>query len=319
MHVLGIDAGGTKTVAYLADGEGRIVGEGRASGANLTAHGELEVEKVLHRVIEQAVGDREEAISAVCLGIAGVDRTEDVDVVRGVLRRLGFRTRVLIVNDALVALVAGAGDGPGIVVISGTGSITYGVSARGVAARAGGWGSVLADEGAGYWIGRQALAAVMRAFDGRGPATRLTPLMLEHFQVARPDGLIREVYDRGETRRIVAAAGVVVEHARAEGDVVAGEILRDASAELAGAVRSVAARLDMRSESFPTVLAGGMFRVIPWLAADVTRRLQEIIPLSSVARLEIEPAIGAVRLALREARGGAHIPPYVDTPASTPA
>lgn len=319
MHVLGIDAGGTKTVAYLADADGRVVGEGRAGGANLQAHGELEVEKALHQVIEQAMGEHEVAASAVCLGIAGVDRPDDASVVRSILRRLGFKARVLIVNDALVALVAGTGDEPGIVVISGTGSIAYGVSGRGVAARAGGWGSVLGDEGAGYWIGRRALVAVMRAFDGRGPSTRLMPLMLKHFQVTRPDGLVREIYDRDAARHAVAAAGVIVEQARQDGDVVAAEILRDASAELAEAVRSVAARLDMRGDAFRTVLAGGMFKVIPWLAADLTRRLEDVVPRSSVARLEVEPALGAVRLALSEARGGAHIPPYVDTSTSTPA
>jgi N-acetylglucosamine kinase-like BadF-type ATPase len=317
MYVLGIDAGGTKSVAYLADAEGHTVGQGRAGGANLQAHGELEVEKVLHRIIEQATGDRDVAVTALCLGIAGVDRADDADVVRCILRRLGFKSHTLIVNDALIALVAGVDDQPGIVVISGTGSIAYGVSSRGVAARAGGWGSVLGDEGSGYWIGRRALAAVMRAFDGRGPSTRLTPLMLEHFQVTRPDGLVREIYDRDVARQVVAAAGAIVERARAEGDVVASEILQDASAEIGEAVRSVATRLDMRGDAFRTVLAGGMFKVIPWLVADVARRLEDVVPRSTVVLLDVEPAVGAVRLALREANGGAQVPPYLDAPAAS--
>lgn len=313
MHVLGIDAGGTKSVAYIADRDGRIVGEGRGGGANLQAHGELEVEKVLHDAIEQAAGERDIAVSAVCLGIAGVDRPDDERIVRGILRRLGFKSHVLIVNDALIALTAGVGDDPGIVVVSGTGSIVYGVNRRGVAARAGGWGSVLGDEGAGSWIGKRALVAVMRAFDGRGPATRLTPLMLEHFGVARPDGLVREIYERDGARAAVASAGVIVDRARQEGDVVAEEILRDASRELAESVRSVAMRLNMRGDAFRTVLAGGVFRVIPWLAADLAVRLEEVIPRSTVVRLHAEPALGAVRLALREAAGGVRIPPYIDS------
>src|SRR5918994_242731 len=181
MYVLGIDAGGTKTVCYLADAHGHIVGEGRAGGANLQAHGELEVEKVLHAVIDQAVGDRAILPVAVCLGVAGVDREEDDRVVRGIMRRLGFKSHTLVVNDALVALVAGAGDDPGVVLIAGTGSIAYGVNTDGYAARSGGWGFVLGDEGSGYWIGRQALTAVVRAADGRGAKTRLTELVLEHF------------------------------------------------------------------------------------------------------------------------------------------
>src|SRR5262245_43773067 len=147
MHVLGIDAGGTKTVALLADGDGRIIGEGRAGAANLQTEGELEVEKILHTVIDRASEGWPQTPAAVCLGMAGVDREDDARIIGGIMRRLGFRTNALIVNDALIALVAGAGASPGVVVISGTGSIAYGISHHGVAARAGGWGPTLGDEG----------------------------------------------------------------------------------------------------------------------------------------------------------------------------
>ena len=131
MHVLGIDAGGSKTVALMADSNGRIVGEGRAAGANLQPTA-LQVEKVLHEVIERAMSDRQTPPDAVCLGMAGVDRANDGPVIADIMRRLGFRQNTLIVNDALIALVAGAGPGPGVVVISGTGSIAFGVSHHGL-------------------------------------------------------------------------------------------------------------------------------------------------------------------------------------------
>jgi N-acetylglucosamine kinase-like BadF-type ATPase len=312
MYVLGIDAGGTKTVCYLADANGSVVGEGRGGGANLQAHGELEVEKVLHGVIDQAVGDRSILPTAVCLGVAGVDRPEDDQTVREILRRLGFRRHTLVVNDALIALVAGVGDDPGVVLISGTGSIAYGVNEAGLAARAGGWGFVLGDEGSGYWIGRHALAAVVREADGRGPHTQLTPLVLEHFDLARVDGLVRAVYDRGLQRHLVAALGSVVERAREIGDVVAAEILDQAGEELTRAAASVIERLEMRGRSFGLVLAGGMFKVIPWLGDDVTHRLAEVAPRATVARLVVEPAVGAVRLAVRQLREGVRVPPYVE-------
>jgi len=318
MYVLGIDAGGTKTVCYLADVHGNIIGEGRGGGANLQAHGELEVEKVLHGVIEDAVGERTIVPIAVCLGVAGVDRAEDDRIVRAIMRRLGFRTHTLVVNDALVALVAGAGNDPGVVLIAGTGSIAYGVNPDGYAARAGGWGYVLGDEGSGYWIGRQALTAVVRAADGRGPRTQLTALVLEHFQLTQVAGLVREVYDKGMRRQAVAALGAVVDEARAGGDVAASEILHEAGDELTRAAASVIERLQMRGQPFRTVLSGGMFRVIPWLANDVVRRLAEVAPRTVVTQLEVEPALGAVHLALREIRGEFRIPPYLDSMA-TPA
>jgi glucosamine kinase len=311
MYVLGIDAGGTKTVCLLADADGTILGEGRGTGANLQAHGELEVEKVLHAIIEQAIGNRVIVPSATCVGIAGVDRPEDDRIVRGIMRRLGFRSRALVVNDALIALVAGVGDEPGVVIIAGTGSIAYGVNRDGYAARAGGWGFVLGDEGSGFWIGREALMAVVREADGRGPRTKLTPLVLEHFTLEQASGLVHEVYDRGLHRPAVAALGPVVERARAEGDVVAGEILRHASEELTRAAASVIERLQMRGTSFQTVLSGGMFRVIPWLVEDVRRRLAEVAPRATVSLLSVEPAMGALHLALGELRGGARLPSYI--------
>src|SRR5262245_34090127 len=246
MHVLGIDAGGTKTVALLADGDGNILGEGRAGAANLQTEGELEVEKILHTVIEQATGGRHMTLAAVCLGMAGVDREDDARIIRDVMRRLGFRSNALIVNDALIALVAGAGPSPGVVVISGTGSIAYGVNQHGVAARAGGWGPTLGDEGSGYWIGRRALVAVMRDVDCRGPRTALTSLVLHHFSLTKPQALVAEIYHQPQGRRVIAALGSVVDQARAEGDNVAIDIMKHAADELALAAASVISRLEMR-------------------------------------------------------------------------
>jgi N-acetylglucosamine kinase-like BadF-type ATPase len=311
MHVLGIDAGGTKTVCILADADGRVVAEARGSGANLQAAGELEVEKVLHHVMEGVLGESDVLPAAICLGIAGVDRPEDADAVRGIMRRIGFKTRTLVVNDALIALVAGAGENPGVVLVAGTGSIAYGKDARGHAARAGGWGYLLGDEGGGYWIGRAALAAVVRQYDGRGPATLLTELVLNRLNLASPTALIREIYDRDVHRRTITGLASLVQAAMEQRDAVAADILTRAGAELASAAASVISRLEMRGDVFPTILSGGIFRGVPWLAADVTRRISEAAPRSEVRLLDVEPAIGAVRLAIATAQGRVTLPSYI--------
>jgi N-acetylglucosamine kinase-like BadF-type ATPase len=310
MHVLGIDAGGTKTVCLLADEHGAIVSEGRGPGANLHAAGELAVEKVLHGVMEAAIGDRGITPAAICLGIAGVDRDDEARTVRALMRRIGYKSRVLVVNDALIALVAGAGDAPGIVIIAGTGSIAYGRNAAGEAARAGGWGHMIGDEGSGYWIGREALAAVMRGADGRGPATGLTAEILAHFDVEDVSRLPRIVYDRDVPRASVAAVGPIVQRVGEQGDAVAMRILERAADELVLAARSVATRLEMRGDAFTFYLAGGVFPVVPWLAEELPRRLVEVAPRCQVQILQDEPAVGAVWLALAEARGGARVPAY---------
>jgi N-acetylglucosamine kinase-like BadF-type ATPase len=147
MPVLGIDVGGTKTVCLLADDDERVIAEGREVGANLQGAGELVLEKVLHSVMEKTLEGTGLIPKAICLGIAGVDRASDEAVVRSIMSRIGYKARVLVVNDALIALQAGIRDAPGIVIVSGTGSIAYGRNAHGESARAGGWGYVLGDEG----------------------------------------------------------------------------------------------------------------------------------------------------------------------------
>jgi N-acetylglucosamine kinase-like BadF-type ATPase len=319
VFVIGIDAGGTKTVCQLADETGAILQETRGPGANLQAVGELEVEKVLHDVMERATraagGAAPGAVdgispAAICLGIAGVDREDDAAVVADIMRRIAHQTRVLIVNDALVALEAGVPGEPGVVVIAGTGSIAYGRNARGEAARAGGWGYVLGDEGSGYWIGRTALRAVLREADRRGDPTSLTGRLLSHFNASKPQDLIHEVYYGGLRPTAIAALASHVQQAYEEGDTVAAGILDGAARELTASAESVAKRLGLLDEARTYLLAGGVFKGVPWLVGEMTRRLTAVAPKALVARLDIEPAIGAVRLALAEARGGAKIPVY---------
>jgi glucosamine kinase len=297
-HVLGIDAGGTKTRALLADETGRTVASASAGGANLRTHGELAVEKVLHYVIEQveiAAGARAEALA---LGIAGADRPDDHAMLRAILSRIGFRSRVVVSNDARVAFVAGSPGGVGLALVCGTGSIAWGRNAAGEIARAGGWGWHLADEGSGFWIGEQAMRAAMRAYDGRGPLTTLVDSLSEHFGLESTEGLIRAVYDREYPRHDVARFSVRVAAAAAEGDAVAREILAHAAAELVLAARTVVGRLRLEEMPHDVVLSGGTFQALPGLAESVARDLAA--PLRRVSRLEEEPAVGAVRLALDE-------------------
>jgi N-acetylglucosamine kinase len=310
VHVLGIDVGGTKTVCLLGDERGDAIASAKGPGANLQAVGELGLEKVLHRVMEETLAGETAAPGAICLGIAGVDRPEDAAVVRGVMARIGFKARILVVNDALVALRAAVPEGAGIVIVAGTGSIAYGCDRDGWAARAGGWGYVLGDEGSGYWMGRLAVRAIVREADGRGTPTTLTRRVLAHFGVDRPEDLLYTVYREDFEPAVLARVAAHVQEARDEGDVVAGTILARAAGELAAAAASVTARLGMAADEFTFVLSGGMFKAVPWLRDEVTRLLPTLAPRSRVVHLQTEPALGAVRLALAELRGGPALPVY---------
>ncbi len=285
MYVLGIDAGGTKTVCLLADDSGRVLAESHGGGANLQASGELEVEKVLHQVMEETLGPARHSSGR---DLPGNCRCRSSERRSGgsaaSCARIGFKTRVTVVNDALVALVAGAGEQPGVVIVAGTGSIAYGVDAARRACRAGGWGYLLGDEGGGFWIGRAALSAVVRQFDGRGPATRLTELVLAEMHLATPSELIHAIYDRGLQRPLVAGLADVVQQAMLAGDAVATHILARAAEELVGAAASVVTRLGYARRRLSDDSCRRDFPSHPGALGDVCERMAEVAPRSEVRR-----------------------------------
>lgn len=291
-HVIGIDAGGTKTVGLLADASGAVVREVRDGGANLLVHGELAVEKILHQVIESL--DPPGPVAAACLGMAGADRPDEKRLLYDLLRRLGLRRGVAIVHDAQIALVAGAPGGCGVVVVAGTGSIAFGVDERGEAVRSGGWGYLLGDEGSAFWLGHAAVRLGLRAADGRGPRTALYELIRERLGVAEPARLVEWFYDQEHSRNRVAELAELVEEAAAGGDEAADDLLDQAADHLAAAARAVARRLTFAGR-YPLVLSGGAFRACPSLYHRLEAGVD--LPQAEMVRLTVEPAVGAVTLA----------------------
>jgi N-acetylglucosamine kinase-like BadF-type ATPase len=306
-NVIGISAGGTRTACLCATAGARIIAEWHGPGANLQSESAHGVERVLRdgitAVLRGAAGP-----DAVCVGMAGVDRAEDFAAVTAVLARICPNARTVVVNDALIALEAGVPGGAGSVLIAGTGSIAYGRDTRGRAARAGGWGYVLGDEGSGYWLGRQALRAVVRGSDGRGQATSLTPRVLAHYGLMGPKELVRQMSGRGAQPAAIAQLAPLVAAAADEGDDVARHLVAVAAIELAAAAESVVRRLGL--DTAPLIMTGGILvgfhRLRETLVAELRARLPGITP----TLLEAEPAIGAVRLAGQALEGTLVLPVY---------
>jgi N-acetylglucosamine kinase-like BadF-type ATPase len=294
-HVIGLDAGGTKTVGLLADESGTVLRDARAGGGNLTTEGELGVEKVLFQVIDAL--DPPAPVEAVCLGIAGADRPAHREVVREMLARLGFRRRVRVVHDAVVALAAAAPDGVGLVIVAGTGSVAYGGDPEGRTARSGGWGWLLGDEASAFWLGHAAVRQGIRGADGRGPETSLYERICRRVGAGSPQDLADWFYAQDRPRTGVAELAGLVEEAAGEGDQAAAALLDQAADHLARAARAVAGRLTF-PEPYPLVLAGGTFRACPSLQPRLEACLE--LPRARVERLAVEPARGAVTLAIQE-------------------
>jgi N-acetylglucosamine kinase-like BadF-type ATPase len=297
--IVGVDAGGSKTLALVADASGRVLGRGSAGSANYQGIGFAAAAAALSEAIASALaaaGALHRSVAAMVMGLAGVGRPEDRARYLEWARNQFPGSAVQVVNDAELALAAGTPAGWGVALICGTGSIAVGRAPDGRRGRAGGWGPVLGDEGSGYALGRAALQAVMRASDGRGPRTALTEMVLYSSGLSAPEALVQRVYREEIGAAEIAGLAQLVDKAAAAGDRPAHEIVEQAAGELALAIRAVSEQLALGRPT-PCALAGGVLvggaTVRPALLAHAAEIGLDLGPVIVVA----EPAQGAVRLA----------------------
>ena len=194
-----------------------------------------------------------------------------------------------------------------MVIIAGTGAIAYGVNAKGERRRASGWGHLLGDEGSGYHTGLGALRAILRAHDGRGPATLLRDLVLDHWQAGQAGGPGGAGLRAGLSRRRIGELLALVDEAAGRGDAVALGLLAEAGRELGLAAAAVIRGLGMEGQRFEVVLAGGAFKTRQVLRAAVSEAVLAAAPGATLIDPRHEPAMGAALLALEGlGRASAH-------------
>lgn len=300
--VLGLDGGGTKTVCVAIDETEQVLAQSRTASSNRNSVGDeaarTHVAQAVTQVLRSANAQPAD-VAAVCLGMAGVDRPADRERVAAWMEAVLPGVPQLIHNDAVAALASGTrGELFGVVIISGTGMIVYGFDRAGNSVRAGGWGALLGDEGSGYKIGSAILHAVTAAVDGRGPDTALHAAVLEHLQLPNASALIDWAYADTRWQRFAALSPLAMEWSQ-RGDAVAVAIVEQAAHDLATAARAVVRKLELGTEGFPLVLAGGNLRPGPLFDA-LQNEIQRSIPGATIARPQVDPAVGAALLALKQ-------------------
>lgn len=301
---IGVDGGGTRTRAVVAGEDLVPMGSGASGPANASTRPlPLVVETVLEAAGDAAASAAVAAAHAerVGVGLAGVESAGLVAPLTAALEEHFGAGRVLVTTDARIALAgASPGDpqGPGVVLIAGTGAIAYGRSAGGAEARAGGWGPLLGDEGSGYAIARQGLAAVVRDLDGRGPKTAIREML---FRSARGihtlEELLAKIYRSEGGAGDVAAYFPIVLAAAKAGDAEARRILGEAGRELALAALTVIRKLQLENSSFPVSTVGGVFSAGDLLVGPLAAALHAVAPGAQVGPPAYPPEIGAIRLA----------------------
>ncbi|MBL7080078.1 ATPase [Candidatus Bathyarchaeota archaeon] len=298
-HVLGVDGGGSRTRCVIASLSGHILARGSGGPSNpLTAGFDCAAEAIQAAVEEASRRCGINSFEASVMGLAGTERASAMEslVARLTLHDLG---NLKIIGDAQVALAGATGCRPGVVVISGTGSIAYGENDAGETARAGGWGWRLGDEGSGYDIGNRALIAALRDHDGRGPATLLTEKIRGVLGLGDLDELVDLTYRGNMGSEEVAALAGLAGEAAGEGDNVALRILEGAGVELGIAASAVIRRLGLTG-GFKLGLVGGVFNLGPLIRMSLERSVRRTAPNCVISLPRFPPEVGAALLALRD-------------------
>lgn len=317
--LLAVDGGGTKCLAVLVDRSRNEIGVGRSGSCNYQGIGEEAAARELAAAIQQAMADAtvrntlalfrndseaaegqlEWEVECAVFGIAGLDTEYDRQVisrmVSKVLHDLGIRVQHLIVeNDGFAALLGATGGKPGILVIAGTGSIAFGVNEEQETARAGGWGHRVGDEGSGYWIGKQAIMAVLKAADGRGEPTVLKELILPHVGLGRVDELFNWTYSEHYSVDKVGELSLLVSQAANASDQVAIAILKVAGEELFDAARAVIDTLQMKNKPFQMIMQGGVLQNDDRVREIVVERVREYATQVVIENAQNDPIYGVM-------------------------
>ena len=305
-YVIGVDGGGTKTVAVLANLNGKVLARAEVGPSNINKigfkHAIDNIVKVLTQVSQEYEKDK---IVFIYLGLAaGLERDKrKKKEIKKQLLSISSLSWVLpknisIEGDQLIAFRSGTEEKQGIIIIAGTGSIVMGWDKKGKEVIVGGWDYLLGDDGSGFWIGKKALQAVCLSIDGFNSKSLLHSMILKKLKIKTEKDLMQEIY-KPEMIKNIASLAPLVETAAKTGDKTAKDILFQASNELIIRANLAIKKLNLENKFFPLVLAGGVFKS-KIILTKVKKDIKIIAPKANFIRPKQEPVIGAMKLALEQ-------------------
>jgi N-acetylglucosamine kinase-like BadF-type ATPase len=303
--VAGVDGGNSKTDLVLADTEGRLLAWVRGEGTRPHREGMTVTAERLAGLMRRALAEAGRPDAPVTVGayfLANVDVPEAEHAALRELSGLGVAERVVVRNDTLAILRAGAPEGWGVAVVSGAGINAVGVHPRGGSARFLSLGDITGDWGGGMGVARAGLGAAVRAGDGRGPATALREVLPAWFELPTVEAVALAVSTGGIPVAALHGLAPLVFAAAESGDTVAREIVLRLGEEIVTMVTALLRRLDLLATPTPVVLGGGTLQNGQVLLHDHIRaRLAGQAPLAEPRVLDVQPVAGAVAEALMEA------------------
>lgn len=230
--ILGIDGGGTKVVSALSDRAGNIVHVERGGGVNPMDNPSWKQDLEAH--LEPFIGN--DKIAAVGAALPAYSEVEHLSAAQSSVIKNAFPNAAhRILNDVDAAQIGACAGNPGILILSGTGSMAWARDTAGNSYRAGGWGHIIGDEGSSYWLGRQVLSLASQYFDGRGTAKALAQALLSHLNITKKNamgGLEGWVEGLHRPRAEVAALSMLLDAVAAQGDQESVQLIQLAAFEL---------------------------------------------------------------------------------------
>jgi N-acetylmuramic acid 6-phosphate etherase len=297
LKYLGIEGGGTRTVALLADGSGRALCRLETGPANMKL---LTAVQLVRRF--RSIAAAVPLPDAVAIGLSGAWVEADFQKIRSAAEKVWPRIPCYATNDLETGLSAATGGPrteqiPQVLVISGTGSGCYGQGRDGRGVKVGGWGHVLGDKGSGYDIGLCALQAVIDAYDQDLVWPELGRRLLGALQLNEPNELID--WAQAADKTAIASLAAEVFAGWSSKDKLAASVLAGAARSLARDAAACARRVTDPGARVRFVLSGSVLLKQPRFGAQVSRELRRLWPKAVVTPLKRESAWGAVELARR--------------------
>jgi N-acetylglucosamine kinase-like BadF-type ATPase len=301
-YFLGADIGGTKTHALISDQSGQVVGFGESGPGNHEIVGYDGLARVIGNAADQALAAAHlswRQIAGAGFGVAGYDWPSERQTTLEAIHSLGLKAPIEAVNDALIGLLAGSREGWGVAVVSGTGCNCHGWDrTRQHVGQAIGAGAMVGEGAGASELVAKAVEAIAHEWTRRGPATRLSPALVQHTGARDLADLIEGLV----MDRIALGAGdaPLVFEVAAEGDPVALGLIRWAGHQLGELAKGVIRQLEFERLAFDVVLVGSMYDGSPMLTRTLRRSIHSLAPGARLVRLSVPPVVGAVLLGMEQ-------------------
>ena len=302
-YFLGADVGSTKTHVAIADETGRVLGLGESGSGNPDNVGYEGLSRTLTiaaRSALQQAGVTVERITGAGFGVAGLDFPSQKAPTLQAINALNLRAPIEAVNDALIGLVAGAAEGWGVAIVSGTGCNCWGWDRQRRQGQVTGCGWQMGEYAGSSELAMRAVQLVAYEWTRRGPATQLTPALIRYLGATDVVDLLHGLAT--DRLRIDAAAAPLIFDVAAQGDAVAIDLIRWAGRELGELAKAVIRQLNFEALEFDVVLLGSMFNGGSLLIDPLRESIAELASGARLVRLQTLPVVGAVLLGMEQAQ-----------------